>query len=183
LRRQIGVVLQDVYLFSGTIAENLTLQRPDVSRDAAVAAAVAIGADGFIQRLTRGYDEVLRERGNNLSVGQRQLLSFARALAYDPAILVLDEATSSVDMESEALVRNAVAQLMAHRTALVVAHRLSTIEHSDRILVLHAGEIRERGHHTELLAREGLYYRLYQLQFALTEPSVRDATARAITHP
>jgi len=176
LRRQIGVVLQDVFLFSGTIADNLTLLRPDVSREAAVEAAKAIGADGFIRRLSRGYDELLRERGNNLSVGQRQLISFARALAYDPAILVLDEATSSVDMESEALVRHAVAQLMAHRTALVVAHRLSTIEPSDRILVLHAGEIRERGHHAELLAREGLYYRLYQLQFASTAAAPVEAT-------
>lgn len=168
LRRCIGVVLQDVFLFSGTIADNLTLQRTDVTREAAVAAATAIGADGFIQRLPRGYDQLLRERGNNLSVGQRQLLSFARALAYDPTILVLDEATSSVDPESEILVRDAVERLMVGRTALVIAHRLSTIEHSDRILVMHAGEIRESGRHAELLAEQGLYYRLYRLQFATT---------------
>ena len=171
LRRRIGVVLQDVFLFSGTIADNLTLQRPDVSRAAAEAAAQAIGADAFIRRLPRGFDQMLRERGNNLSVGQRQLLSFARALAYDPAILVLDEATSSVDAESEALVRGAVERLMANRTALVIAHRLSTIEHSDRILVMHAGEIRECGSHAELLAHHGLYYRLYRLQFAAMEPA------------
>jgi ATP-binding cassette, subfamily B, multidrug efflux pump len=168
LRRRIGVVLQDVFLFSGTVADNLTLERDDVSRDAAIAAARAVGADPFIRRLRRGYDEMVRERGNNLSVGQRQLLSFARALAYDPAILVLDEATSSVDMEAEALIQEAVERLMNGRTSLVVAHRLSTIEHSDRILVMHAGEIRESGRHAELLARRGLYYRLYQLQFAAT---------------
>jgi ATP-binding cassette subfamily B protein len=181
LRRRIGVVLQDVFLFSGTILENLTLERPGISRDQAIAAASAVGADGFIRRLPRGYDEPLRERGNNLSVGQRQLLSFARALAYDPAILVLDEATSSVDMESEALLQEAVERLMAERTALVVAHRLSTIEHSDRILVMHAGEIRESGTHAELLAREGMYYRLYQLQFASTAPhSAPDASSLPI---
>jgi ATP-binding cassette subfamily B protein len=181
LRRRIGVVLQDVFLFSGTILDNLTLERPGISRDQAIAAARAVGADGFIRRLPLGYDEPVRERGNNLSVGQRQLLSFARALAYDPAILVLDEATSSVDMESEALIQEAVERLMADRTALVVAHRLSTIEHSDRILVMHAGEIRESGTHAELLAREGMYYRLYRLQFAATVPhDGRDASALPI---
>ncbi len=166
LRRCIGVVLQDVFLFSGTIAENLTLGRADVSRQAAVAAAKAVQADLFIRKLPAGYDELVRERGNNLSVGQRQLLSFARALAYDPTILILDEATSSVDMESELLIQDAVERLMADRTALVVAHRLSTIERADRILVMHAGEIRESGRHAELLAQGGLYYRLYRLQFA-----------------
>lgn len=166
LRRRIGVVLQDVFLFSGTIAENLTLGRADVSREAAVAAAKAVQADLFIRKLPAGYDEIVRERGNNLSVGQRQLLSFARALAYDPTILILDEATSSVDMESELLIQEAVERLMADRTALVVAHRLSTIERADRILVMHTGEIRESGRHAELLARGGLYYRLYRLQFA-----------------
>ncbi len=170
LRRRIGVVLQDVFLFSGTIMNNLTLERHDVSRASAIAAAQAVGADTFIRRLKRTYDEPVRERGNNLSVGQRQLLSFARALAYDPAILVLDEATSSVDMESEALIQEAVEKLMAGRTALVVAHRLSTIEHSDRILVMHAGEIRESGRHAELLARGGMYFRLYRLQFSSTAP-------------
>ncbi len=174
LRRRIGVVLQDVYLFSGTIVDNLTLQRTDISRETAIAAATAIGADTFIRRLPRGYDETLRERGNNLSVGQRQLLAFARALAYDPTILVLDEATSSVDMESEALVQEAVERLMAGRTALVVAHRLSTIEHSDRILVMQSGEIRESGRHADLLASGGLYYRLYRLQFAATESALHD---------
>ena len=166
LRRQIGVVLQDVFLFSGTIMSNLTLERDDVTRDAAVAAAQTVHADPFIRRLRDGYDERVRERGNNLSVGQRQLLAFARALAYRPAILVLDEATSSVDTETELLIEDAVARLLSGRTALVVAHRLSTIEHADRILVMHGGEIRESGTHAALLQQRGLYYRLYQLQYA-----------------
>jgi len=169
LRRRIGVVLQDVFLFSGTILGNITLERPGISRDDAIAAARAVRADGFIQRLPGGYDEPVRERGNNLSVGQRQLLSFARALAYDPAILVLDEATSSVDTEAEVLIQAAVERLMAGRTALVVAHRLSTIENADRIFVLQAGEIRERGRHADLLAQRGIYYRLYRLQYAAHE--------------
>ena len=172
LRRRIGVVLQDVFLFSGTLVDNLTLERDDVSRDAAIAAAKAVSANTFIDRLASGYDEPIRERGNNLSVGQRQLLSFARALAYDPAILVLDEATSSVDAESEVLIQRAVEQLMKDRTAVVVAHRFSTIENADRILVMHAGEVRERGTHSELLAQRGLYYRLYRLQFAQQEQAV-----------
>jgi len=178
LRRGIGVVLQDVFLFTGTILGNLTLERPDITRDEAVAAARAVRADAFIQRLPRGYDEPVRERGNNLSVGQRQLLSFARALAYDPAILVLDEATSSVDTEAEVLLQAAVERLMAQRTALVVAHRLSTIEKADRILVMQAGEIREHGRHADLLAQRGIYYRLYRLQYAAHEsPPARLANA------
>jgi ATP-binding cassette, subfamily B, multidrug efflux pump len=166
LHRHIGVVLQDVFLFSGTIASNLTLERADVSRDAAVAAAQTVHVDRFVRRLPAGYDERVRERGNNLSVGQRQLLAFARALAYRPTILVLDEATSSVDTETELLIQDAVARLLSGRTAMVVAHRLSTIEHADRIMVMHGGEIREIGTHNELLQRRGLYYRLYQLQYA-----------------
>ncbi len=177
LRRRIGVVLQDVFLFSGTILENLTLDRPDIPPAKAIAAARAIGADSFIERLPAAYDEVVRERGNNLSVGQRQLLSFARALAYDPTILVLDEATSSVDAESEAVIQDAVEKLMAGRTALVVAHRLSTIEHADRILVMHSGEIRESGSHAELLAHRGLYHRLYELQFAHERRSLAEPVA------
>jgi ATP-binding cassette subfamily B protein len=166
LRRHIGVVLQDVFLFSGSVASNLTLDREGIERDAAIAAAMTVHADPFIRRLPRAYDEPVRERGNNLSVGQRQLLSFARALAYRPTILVLDEATSSVDTETEVLIQDALQHLLTGRTALVVAHRLSTIEHADRIMVLHAGELRESGTHAELLARRGLYYRLYQLQYA-----------------
>jgi ATP-binding cassette subfamily B protein len=166
LRRHIGVVLQDVFLFSGTVASNLTLERPDVSLAAAQRAAEVVHADLFIRRLPGGYVEPLRERGNNLSVGQRQLLAFARALAYAPTVLVLDEATSSVDTETELLLQDAVQQLLSGRTALVIAHRLSTIERVDRILVLHGGELRESGTHAELLRRRGLYYRLYQLQYA-----------------
>jgi ATP-binding cassette subfamily B multidrug efflux pump len=175
LRRHIGVVLQDVFLFSGSVASNLTLDRDGIERDAAIAAAMTVHADPFIRRLPRAYDEPVRERGNNLSVGQRQLLSFARALAYRPTILVLDEATSSVDTETEVLIQDALQHLLTGRTALVVAHRLSTIEHADRIMVLHAGELRESGTHAELLARRGLYYRLYQLQYAARTGAVAAA--------
>jgi len=181
LRRHIGVVLQDVFLFTGTVASNITLDRPAVDRAAAIAAAHTVHADAFIRRLPRGYDEPLRERGNNLSVGQRQLLSFARALAYAPTILVLDEATSSVDTETEVLIQDALQHLMRGRTSLVIAHRLSTIEHADRILVLHLGELRESGSHAELLQRRGLYYRLYQLQYAATGGRASTAPAAAAT--
>ena len=163
LRSAIGFVQQDLFLFTGDILHNLTLGAP-ISREAARVAAERAGADRFIERLPSGYEHRLGERGRNLSVGERQLLSFARALALDPRILVLDEATSSVDAEAEAQIQRAIAELMAGRTSLVVAHRLSTILHADEILVLHHGEIRERGTHRELLASGGLYERLYQLQ-------------------
>jgi ABC-type multidrug transport system fused ATPase/permease subunit len=163
LRSVIGFVQQDLFLFTGDILHNLTLGAP-ISREAARLAAQRVGADRFIERLPSGYEHRLGERGRNLSVGERQLLSFARALALDPRILVLDEATSSVDAEAEAQIQRAIAELMAGRTSLVVAHRLSTILHADEILVLHHGEIRERGTHRELLASGGLYDRLYQLQ-------------------
>ena len=164
LRGLIGFVQQDLFLFTGDILRNLALDSR-VTAEAAMGAARRVGADRFIERLPEGYHHVLGERGRSLSVGERQLLSFARALALDPAILVLDEATSSVDTESEAQIQAAIAELMAGRTSLIVAHRLSTILHADEILVLHHGEIRERGNHRSLLAREGLYHRLYQLQF------------------
>jgi ATP-binding cassette subfamily B protein len=163
LRSAIGFVQQDLFLFTGDILHNLRLGAP-ISREVAREAAVRVGADRFIERLPSGYEHRLGERGRNLSVGERQLLSFARALALDPRILVLDEATSSVDAEAEAQIQRAIAELMAGRTSLVVAHRLSTILHADEILVLHHGEIRERGNHRELLAAGGLYERLYQLQ-------------------
>ena len=163
LRSIIGFVQQDLFLFTGDILHNLTLDAP-ISPEAAREAASRVGADRFIERLPSGYAHRLGERGRSLSVGERQLLSFARALALDPKILVLDEATSSVDAEAEAQIQRAIAELMAGRTSLVVAHRLSTILHADEILVLHHGEIRERGSHRELLAQEGLYQRLYQLQ-------------------
>ncbi len=167
LRGLIGFVQQDLFLFTGDILHNLRLDAP-VSEEAAREAAARVGADRFVARLPQGYRQTLGERGRNLSVGERQLLSFARALALDPRILVLDEATSSVDTETEAQIQRAIAELMAGRTSLVVAHRLSTILHADQILVLHHGEIRERGTHRELLAQGGLYARLYQLQLAGT---------------
>jgi ATP-binding cassette subfamily B protein len=163
LRGLIGFVQQDLFLFVGDILHNLTLDAP-VAPEAARRAATRVGADRFIERLPAGYAHRLGERGRSLSVGERQLLSFARALALNPTILVLDEATSSVDAEAEGQIQHAIAELMAGRTSIVVAHRLSTILHADEILVLQHGEIRERGSHRELLALEGLYQRLYQLQ-------------------
>jgi ATP-binding cassette, subfamily B, multidrug efflux pump len=163
LRSLIGFVQQDLFLFTGDILHNLTLDAPITAAQAHQAAG-RVGADRFIERLPEAYGHRLGERGRNLSVGERQLLSFARALALDPAILVLDEATSSVDAEAEAQIQVAIAELMAGRTSLVVAHRLSTILHADEILVMHHGEIRERGSHGDLLAAGGLYQRLYQLQ-------------------
>ena len=166
LRRQVGLVLQDVFLFSGSIAENVTLGDPDVTVDRVAEAARLVGADRFIEALPAGYGSDVGERGATLSLGQRQLLSFVRTLLYDPAVLVLDEATSSVDTETEEMVQGAVDVLMDGRTALVVAHRLSTVQHADQILVLHKGEVRERGGHQSLLAEGGLYRRLYELQYA-----------------
>jgi ATP-binding cassette subfamily B protein len=163
LRSLIGFVQQDLFLFTGDILHNLTLDAP-ITPAAAREAARRVGADRFIERLPQTYSHRLGERGRSLSVGERQLLSFARALALDPAILVLDEATSSVDAEAEAQIQAAIAELMAGRTSIVVAHRLSTILHADEILVMHHGEIRERGSHRDLLAAGGLYQRLYQLQ-------------------
>jgi len=165
LRSLIGFVQQDLFLFAGDIQHNLTLDAP-ITPEAARQAARRVGADRFIERLPAGYDHRLGERGRSLSVGERQLLSFARALALDPTILVLDEATSSVDAQAEGQIQVAIAELMTGRTSLVVAHRLSTILHADEILVLQHGEIRERGSHRELLAQQGLYERLYQLQLS-----------------
>ncbi len=163
LRGLIGFVQQDLFLFTGDVLRNVVLDAP-VPETTARDAARRVGADRFIERLPAGYAHVLGERGRSLSVGERQLLSFARALARDPRILVLDEATSSVDAEAEAQIQRAIAELMAGRTSIVVAHRLSTILHADDILVFHHGAIRERGTHRELLARRGLYERLYRLQ-------------------
>ncbi len=166
LRRRVGLVLQDVFLFSGSVLDNVSLGEPRIDADRARSALAAIGAARFVDALPRGLDTAVGERGRTLSTGQKQLLAFGRALAWDPPILILDEATSSVDSESEALIEAAVERLMADRTALVIAHRLSTIRRVDSILVLHHGEVRERGTHDELLSRGGLYARLWELQFA-----------------
>ena len=169
LRRQIGLVLQDVFLFSGTVEENVTLGNAALPHARVAEAARLVGADRFIERMPDGYQSEVGERGGALSLGQRQLLSFVRTLLYDPAVLVLDEATSSVDTETEEAVQHAVDVLMDGRTAVVVAHRLSTVQHAEQILVLHKGEVRERGSHQTLLAADGLYRRLYELQYAEQE--------------
>jgi ATP-binding cassette subfamily B protein len=166
LRRHIGVVLQDPVLFSGTISRNIRLLDKEISDEEVVRAARYVNASHFIEQFEDGYDHEVKERGTNLSVGQRQLLTFARAIAFNPAVLlVMDEATSSVDTETEALIQDALYKLMRGRTSIIIAHRLSTIKHVDRIIVLHKGSIVEEGTHEELLARNGYYYRLYQLQY------------------
>lgn len=175
LRRHIGLVLQDVFLFSGSVERNLTLENPEITREAVERAAELVGADRFIRRLPEGYAQDVRERGASLSHGQRQLLSFVRALVYDPAILVLDEATSSVDTETEHLIQEALERLMEGRTSVVIAHRLSTIQHADQILVMHRGRLRERGTHQELLALGGLYRKLYELQYREQEAQRKSA--------
>jgi ATP-binding cassette subfamily B protein len=166
LRSNFAVVLQDVFLFSGSVENNIRLGRKDIGPDRIRWAAKEVRADEFIQNLNGKYDFKVRERGAGLSVGQKQLISFARALAFDPTILILDEATSSIDTETEQLIQQAVDRVMDERTSLVVAHRLSTVQKCDRIMVFHHGELREAGTHNELLANRGLYWRLYQLQYA-----------------
>ncbi len=171
LRSAIGLVLQDVYLFSGNARYNIRLGNEEISDDDIVEAARRVGADRFVRRLPNGYKQELGERGASLSVGERQLLSFARALAYNPCVLVLDEATSSVDSEIEARIQEAVEELMRGRTSLVIAHRLSTVQNASKILVLHGGEVQESGTHEELLERGELYARLHELQFVGDAPS------------
>jgi ATP-binding cassette subfamily B protein len=165
LRRRIGIVQQDVFLFAGDIESNISLGNPDITHEQVVLAAHQVNADRFINQLSDGYASPVLERGSSLSVGQRQLLSFARALANDPEILVLDEATANVDTETEMWIQEAVESLMSSRTSIVIAHRLSTIRHADKILVMHHGELREQGRHEELLEMKGIYARLHQLQY------------------
>ena len=165
LRRSVAMVLQDVFLFSGTLGGNIRLEEPEIDDRRVRWAAREVHALPFIEELPEGFGTRVRERGAGLSVGQKQLVSFARALAFDPKILILDEATSSIDTETEQLIQKALERLLADRTSLVIAHRLSTVQKADRILVLHKGELREQGTHQELLARRGIYWRLYQLQY------------------
>jgi ATP-binding cassette subfamily B protein len=170
LRKQVGVVLQDVFLFSDTIMNNITLNNPAISREEVIEAAKLVGAHKFIKKLPEGYDFNVRERGGMLSVGQRQLIAFIRAYVYNPGVLILDEATSSVDTESEELIRHAIDVLTKGRTSLVIAHRLATIQNADRIVVMEKGKILEQGSHKELLEKGGHYKELYELQFS--EPAV-----------
>jgi ATP-binding cassette subfamily B protein len=165
LRRLFGIVLQDPFLFTGTIESNVRLGTPNIDRDTVENAICEIGLADFIESLPEGVAASVNERGSTLSVGQRQLINFARALAHNPRFLILDEATSSVDTKTELQIRDALDRLLSGRTALVIAHRLSTIQHADRILVFHKGRLREQGAHQELLAQRGIYYRLYQLQY------------------
>jgi ATP-binding cassette, subfamily B, multidrug efflux pump len=167
LRSRIGVVLQDVFLFGGTIYENISFRNTSISLDSVVAAARQIGAHDFIERLPGGYDFIVSERGSNLSMGQRQLISFVRALVYDPDILILDEATSSIDPETESVIQYAIEKLIQKRTSIIIAHRLTTIRHADQILVMDRGEVKELGSHESLLAEpNGIYKRLYDYQFS-----------------
>ena len=165
LRRRLGVVLQDFHIFSGSVADNIALGNPAVSRERALAAAAAVNAKGFIDALPEGFDTQLAERGQNLSQGQRQLLAFARVLAADPELLVLDEATASIDTETEQLIQDALDRLTVGRTSIIIAHRLQTVQKADRVLVMDQGRVAELGAHAELLAKGGLYHRLHSLQF------------------
>jgi ATP-binding cassette subfamily B protein len=165
LRKSVGVVLQDVFLFSGSIIDNITLRNNDIPKEKVIEAARLIGMHDFIMMLPGNYDFNVMERGATLSLGQRQLLSFIRALLYNPSILILDEATSSVDTESEMMIQNAIDKLITGRTSIVIAHRLSTIRKADKIIVLDKGEVKEIGTHDQLITREGYYQKLYQLQF------------------
>ena len=165
LRKQMGMVLQDPFLFNGSVKENILFGRLDASDEDVIAAAKSVGAHDFIMRLKNGYDTSVEEGGATLSVGQRQLISFARALLADPRILILDEATSSVDTQTEQIIQKALTTLLKGRTSFVIAHRLSTITNADKIVVIHDGKIIEQGTHTELLTNQGMYYDLYRTGF------------------
>ncbi|MEM7018934.1 MAG: ABC transporter ATP-binding protein, partial [Pseudomonadota bacterium] len=165
VRKRVGVVLQDFHIFSGSVLDNISLGNPDIARDMAIHAAQVVNANEFIEALPEGYDTHLTERGQNLSQGQRQLLAFARVIAADPEILILDEATASIDTETEMIIQAALKKIMVGRTSILIAHRLQTIQEADRILVLKHGEVRELGTHAELMALKGIYHTLTQLQF------------------
>lgn len=176
LRSQIAVVLQDVFLFSGDIVGNIRLQNEAISRDQAIEAARFVQASSFIERLPNAYDAAVKERGATLSVGQRQLIAFARAVAFNPKILILDEATANIDSQTESLIQESLQKILRGRTSITIAHRLSTIRDADKILVLRKGTVAEQGSHEELLARKGLYYALYTLQFAAEQEEIRAHT-------
>ena len=181
LRKQIGVVLQEPFLFSGTIRDNIIYGREDATQEKVIEAAKAVGAHDFIMRFEKGYDTILQERGSNLSQGQRQLISFARAVLSDPRILILDEATANIDTQTEVIIQQALKQLLKGRTSLVIAHRLSTIHDASRVVVMENGEIEEIGNHKELIAKKGVYYHLYTMSYAYTDeknmpPEKRQAT-------
>jgi len=165
LRRHFAVVLQDPFLFTGTIADNIKLGNDAIDHATMTAAARDVNVLDFIESLPHGFDEPVRERGSSLSTGQKQLVNFARALAYNPRILILDEATSSVDTDTELRIRGALERMVQGRTSVLIAHRLSTVQRADAILVMHKGQLREMGTHQELLAERGLYWKLYQLQY------------------
>ena len=173
LRQRMALVLQDVFLFTGSVFDNITLRNENITQEEVIDASRLIGAHEFIEKLPGGYDFVVMERGNNLSMGQRQLISFVRALVFNPNILILDEATSSIDTETEAVIQYAIETLIAKRTSIIIAHRLSTIRHADQIMVLDKGEIREMGTHEELLRiNNGFYKKLYDMQFADLQPAI-----------
>jgi ATP-binding cassette subfamily B protein len=169
LRDRLAIVLQDVFLFSGSVWDNISLRNPEISREKMLEASKVIGAHPFIEALPGGYDYHIAERGGNLSMGQRQLISFVRALVYDPEILILDEATSSIDTETEGIIQYAIEKLIEKRTSIIIAHRLSTIRHANRILVLDKGKVVESGSHDELLKQaQGKYKKLYDMQFRVS---------------
>ena len=172
LRKHIGQMLQDVFLFSGTIEQNIKLNDETITKEEVISASKYVGADTFIDKLPDAYDHLVLERGNNFSTGQRQLISFARALVYKPSLMILDEATANIDSETESLIQTSLQKMMSISTMLVVAHRLSTIQHSDKILVMQQGQIKESGSHQSVLKQKGLYYKLYQLQYEEKAPDL-----------
>jgi ATP-binding cassette subfamily B protein len=180
LRQHFAVVLQDPFLFTGTLAENIRLGNEEITEEVLRQAACDVNVLDFIETLPAKFDEPVQERGNSLSTGQKQLINFARALAYNPRILILDEATSSVDTDTELRIRGALERMVEGRTSVLIAHRLSTVQRADTILVMHKGQLREMGSHQQLLARRGLYWKLYQLQYKDQETSGHAASVGSV---